>query len=444
VVSSKVELQRALELSEENMQYGNFYDAIKTHASLKSYTYGLKKFMRYLVDKKQISNIEDYSTLANFDGGTSTDLIKSYIKILKKTVKPTSVNAYVAPIFLFFDMNRTSIFKKEINRVKDKNDLEQSGHTPVTDLEIQNMIRICNHPKDIALILFLSSTGLRPGGINDPVLCMKHLEYMADPKNSTNTEYCYSVKIYDGSRQHYWGFLTPEATKSMDYYFHWRKTIRHEDITDNTPIFASVSLRSKFDNMTGFSLYRLLNKIYKKSGLVRKKQGFRYDKAMTYMYRIRFNTTLKLNNNLNSNIAEKLMAHKRGLDGTYLQPTREECFREFVKAIPQLTIDPTERQKIEIEKQKLETTESQKMINELKEKTQSKISDMEKQIKELQGQKNKELEEKNMLAVNYREEKTIPLTDDDLKELHITIPELKKLINDEIIKNKQRVFKNSN
>jgi len=37
------------------------------------------------------------------------------------------------------------------------------------------------------------------------------------------------------------------------------------------------------------------------------------------------------------------MAHKRGLDGTYLQPTKEECFVEFQKAIPQLTIDDSER-----------------------------------------------------------------------------------------------------
>ena len=64
-----------------------------------------------------------------------------------------------------------------------------------------------------------------------------------------------------------------------------------------------------------------------------------------YMFRKRFSIILKLKNDVNSNITEKLMAYKKGLDGTYLQPTREECFREFVKAISQLTIDPTERQK---------------------------------------------------------------------------------------------------
>ena len=61
------------------------------------------------------------------------------------------------------------------------------------------------------------------------------------------------------------------------------------------------------------------------------------------MFRKRFNTILKINNDVNSNIAEKLMAHKKGLDGVYLQPTREECFNEFVKAILQLTVDDSQR-----------------------------------------------------------------------------------------------------
>ena len=39
------------------------------------------------------------------------------------------------------------------------------------------------------------------------------------------------------------------------------------------------------------------------------------------------------------------------------QPTREECFTEFKKAIPELTIDPTKRQEVEIEAQQKKITE---------------------------------------------------------------------------------------
>lgn len=377
----KKDYERSLVLSEENIPYGNFYDALQTDASKRSYTYGLRNFMNYLAKNKHISKNEDFTKLVKFDAGKSTDLVKAYIKNMKKrNLKPLSVNAYLAPVFLFFDMNRVGVFKKEINKVRDKNDVEQAGHTPVTDQEIQNMVAVSNHPKDIALILFLSSTGMRPGGLNDPPLCMKHLEYMADPVNPTNTQYCYAVKIYDGSRQHYWGFLTPEATKALEKYFVWRKTIKHEEFTKNSAVFANVSKKSEINNMSGHSLYRILLKIYDKSGLVRIKEGYRYDKAISYMYRIRFNTILKLNNNLNSNIAEKLMAHKKGLDGTYLQPTREECFTEFVKAIPQLTVSPIERQQLEIQKKNEEITELQEKQKEIDDKEET-IADMQKSIK---------------------------------------------------------------
>ncbi len=83
------------------------------------------------------------------------------------------------------------------------------------------------------------------------------------------------------------------------------------------------------------------------------------------MFRKRFNTILKIDNEINSNIVEKLMAHKKGLDGTYLTPTMEECYVEFVKAIPELTIDPTERQKAKIQMLEQEKSEMEQKNEDL-------------------------------------------------------------------------------
>jgi len=60
------------------------------------------------------------------------------------------------------------------------------------------------------------------------------------------------------------------------------------------------------------------------------------------------------------------MAHKNGLDGVYLTPTREECFTEFVKAIPKLIVSKAEKLMI-----KLESSESEK--NEKIEKLESEM-----------------------------------------------------------------------
>jgi hypothetical protein len=115
--------------------------------------------------------------------------------------------------------------------------------------------------------------------------------------------------------------------------------------------------------------------LLKKAGIERIKSGNRYDKAMSYGFRKRFNTILKLNNEINSNIVEKLMAHKNGLDGSYLKPTREQCFNEFVKAIEDLTIDDSERDKIKIQSLVQEKSEVEKIKLEVKEMKEKRLEE---------------------------------------------------------------------
>jgi len=78
---------------------------------------------------------------------------------------------------------------------------------------------------------------------------------------------------------------------------------------------------------------------------------------MDHGFRKRFNTILKLKNEVNSNVAEKLLGHKNGLDGVYLKPTRDQCFTEFRKAISDLMIDDSERQRLKIEQLQQEKSE---------------------------------------------------------------------------------------
>jgi len=103
------------------------------------------------------------------------------------------------------------------------------------------------------------------------------------------------------------------------------------------------------------------------AGIERKKTRNRYDKAIVYGFRKRFNGILKMNSEVNSNIAEKLMAHKRGLDGVYFKPSVEACFEEFRKAIPELTISDEARDKAEIAKLEMKRSEIEEIKEELAE-----------------------------------------------------------------------------
>ena len=129
----------------------------------------------------------------------------------------------------------------------------------------------------------------------------------------------------------------------------------------------------------------IMGDIIRGSGIKREKIGRNHDLAVTYMFRKRFNGHLKMNNKVNSNIAEKLMAHKRGLDGTYLQPTMEECYVEFFKAISKLTIDPNQRHYVEIAL-KDKRIDKLKMIAENSRKSDRQITVLQRELSQVKKQ----------------------------------------------------------
>ena len=377
-------------LAEKNKAYEKFHAALQTSSdSTKStYAYFMKRFMDFLVGQKKIKNNEDYNALAKLDTDKITDILESYVSELNKTHKRKGVSTILAATELFFTMNRKIWHKKLVRKLikKDENNMS-GGKLPATDEDVQTLLEVSKHVREKSLIHFLASTGARPASIVDPILRMKHLVKM--PRG------CYGIKIYDGDDAGYWSFLTPESGRALDKYFIWRKNQRKEEFTDETPIFANFSKNAKSQHLSLSSLNHIIDKIIHRSGIVRIKDGSMYDKARTKMFRKRFNGKLKMENEVNSNIAEKLMSHKRGLDGVYLQPTREECFTEFEKAIPVLTVDPTERQKRELEEQ-------QKKITELEKK--------ESVIQELKNNQKDDKETLKILSQLYMLEATEPVT----------------------------------
>ena len=351
-------------------------------ASQESYAYKIQRFMGFALDKKYVKHNEDFESLLKYDAEKITDILEDFVNYLENDgILSDSIPSILTPIELFFEMNRKIWHKKIVRRSIQKVDRVLGGDSPATNDDLLMMLSYCMRSlRSQALILFLASTGIRPAAIIDPVLRMRHLVWMPNLDNpNRDNQYCYAVKIYEKSKEEYWVFLTPEASKILVRYIDGRKK-SGENITQESPIFVSNNTRwnSKYEYLTDDNLNAIISKIIEKSKIPRIKQGYSYNKSRIYMFRKRFNTILKLTNGLNSNIAEKLMAHKRGLDGVYLKPTREECYVEFFKAIPNLTINDSERQKIEIEKK-------QKKIDELEEKTAT-INEQSKDMKSIQEQ----------------------------------------------------------
>jgi len=323
----------------------------------------------------KFSKIKNYDVLAKIKTDKIKKLLKDWVIALsEKGLKATSIRSKLSAVELFLDMNEVIYPKKILHKlIPSDDDYVIGGDIPYTTEEIQKMLSAATKLRTKAIIHFFASTGARPATIVDPVLKLKHLKEMSDD--------CMGIRLYDGSKQAYWAFLTPEATSALKQYHDSRK-LNGENLTPESPVFANFPKSSwikKYDHMSVKAIREVISHILKAAGIERKKDGNRYDKAIVYGFRKRFNTILKLNNDLNSNIAEKLMAHKRGLDGSYLKPTKEECFTEFLKAIHELTISDESRDKLQIEKLKIEKTEIEKLKIELQD-FRDLISETDKRI----------------------------------------------------------------
>jgi len=311
--------------------FRNFDDGIKRDATRRQYHYSLNEFMRF-------TKFTDYDELAKLETDEIQKLLENWVRALKKKdLLSNTISTKLDAIELFLDMNKKIWYKKIVRKMLPDSDRIPGGDVPFTTEDLAQLKQVAKKPRDIAVIDFLASTGVRPGCLSAPILKLKHLEDM--PYG------CRAIKVYDGSRDGYWAFLTPEASQSIERYLKWRK-FNHEEIGPESVLFKNYdNPNTKKEYLTADSVREMLVNLLKLAGIERIKTKNRYDKAIVYGFRKRFNGKLKMNNDVNSNIAEKLMAHKRGLDGNYLKPTREQCFAEFIKAISDLTISSEARLK---------------------------------------------------------------------------------------------------
>jgi len=266
--------------------FQNFDDGIKRDTTRRTYLYSLDEFVRF-------GNFKGYDDLAKLETDEIHELLKEWIRHLKnsnhkfKTIK-TKLNAAE----LFFIMNKKSFHKELLHKILPDSDELVSGDEPFTTDELARLRQAAKKPRDIAIIDFLGSTGVRPGCLSDPVLKRKHLKEM--PRG------CMAVRVYDDSKEGYWAFLTPEATKSLKRYLRSRER-NGEELTGESVLFKTFeNPHKKKDYLTADSIRQTLTNLMKLAGIERKKTKNRYDKAIIYGFRKRFHTVLKLKDGLNS------------------------------------------------------------------------------------------------------------------------------------------------
>ncbi|MCH7966285.1 MAG: hypothetical protein IIB02_02530 [Thaumarchaeota archaeon] len=403
------ELEYAAKKKQESKAFKNFVRGISNDNTKASYVEWLRNdIMKFAYSQRIISGSEEYDELIKLDQEQITDFLLDWIDYKKdQGVKAKTIATKISSVEIFFDMNRKLFHRKIVRKTIGKDDSPIGGGVSFTDDDVKHMLSVTRSLRTKALIHFFASTGTRPAALIDPILKIKHLVEMPHPKNPAIQKWCYGVKIYDESRDGYYCFLTPEATGALDKYLESR-TVKGEVLDKESFLFATEhSQTRKKANLDDTACRKVIQRAIELAGIKREKIGkARFDKSVIYGFRKRFNGKLKMENSVNSNIAEKLMAHKRGLDGTYLRPTREERYNEFCKAIKSISVSKEEKLKDEVKNLKLDMVKY--------EETLEKVNELESAVDKINHNRLNQLDQMMMVAKKMRE--TLPHCDTDKNE----------------------------
>jgi len=334
-----------------------FLESCKSESCRKNYLFQLEKFLKW--SKK------DYESLLFLAKPELTNLLVDYALYLKKRVNPNSLPIYFGGIFKFLDMNDREYNKRKINSLFGEK-VKRRGDRPITDEELNEMIRVSSNEKQKSLIHVFSATGCRPDAITS--LRLKDVKEIGDG--------CLSLRVYAGSTHESFAYLYRLASDALKKYHAWREA-NGEKMTSESLVFVAsrqfASMSSKPLRPT--TIAKIFSGIMKKAKIKREKDGHKnYDLASCGGFRKRFNTKIKRNPEISHAIGEMMMDHKNKLEAHYLKPTREELFEEYKKAIPELVFDESEKLRIENEnnQKKIEELESdKKRITELELKINS-------------------------------------------------------------------------
>ena len=343
-----------------------FLESCHTEATRKSYEFHLDKFWKW--------SGKDSESIKFLTKSERTDLLCDYALYKKKRVSPNSLPSYFGGIFKFLRISDLEFNREKVVGLFGQK-VKLRGYRPITDQELNEMIRACSNDLQRALIHVFSANGYRPEAMTD--LTMKDVEEIG--------EGCFSLRVYVGSRDHEADiFLHRFASDALKRYFVWRE-YNAEKFTPDSWVFISSRkfARMPIRKLGITSIQKILSLVMKKAKIKREKHGTnRYDLAVCGGYRKRFDTIVKGNSDIPYAYAEKLMDHKNRLEANYFKPTREQLFEQYKKAIPELIFDESEKLRVENEnkQKKIDELQSSKVrIAEL----ESRMDTINKHLQEL-------------------------------------------------------------
>jgi integrase len=362
--------------------------ARKEQATRKSYEYSIRKYMNWL-------GCKDGNTDQILNGSDSLKIqeqLIDFIDVMRtagRSQKALRVYYFALKGFLIWN-DVTGINWMKIEEVVGE-DIKKTFDEAYSYDQIEQILKFANLRGKVLILMMLSS-GIRSGAIAD--MKLRDIQYIQKHK-------LYQIKVYNESDEHrYTSFLTPEASAYLQEYLNYRERICYEKLIPTSPL-----IREEFNSRTSrkinkdiprpmttngivTQIFRLVYKagIRSEQNIFKLGSGKRHSNQLMHGLRKTFKEKCMSTQNMNPVIIEYLMGHlgSLGLEKDYYQPKDSALLAEYLKAVPSLTVNSVERERLRADKLEAENSEQKQTIAKAFEMYEA----MRKEINEIRNERN--------------------------------------------------------
>ncbi len=308
-------------------------------------------YQRYINEFLAFFKITDVEVVKDWSPKLARQHLIDYVIHLRdfKRFPRGSINVHIAAVTHFFYMIRDDGTRLDMTKVRMELPPDEFIHRdrPYTVDEIRKMLSVCPRPRERAIILILTSTGMRIGAI--------HTLKLGDiqPKDTAQGK-VYMITVYSSSSEPYPTPCSPECAAAIDEYLEERKSMADEVLKNDSPLIRNLyDIKKKAVKLlTKSGVFYMVYRIVKQSGIKNAFQ-FKGEAKRALGFRKFYKTQAELSGMKSINV-EMAHGHSIGVSGHYYRPKPSEILQDYMThAADLLTIDPTK--KLEKENQELKT-----------------------------------------------------------------------------------------
>ncbi|MFC1754392.1 tyrosine-type recombinase/integrase [Thermoproteota archaeon] len=270
---------------------------------------------------------------------TEDELINKFSEL--NNLRPNTLRIKLSVLKSFFDYEEVQFNFKRISRTLPKA-RPYSNDRPPTVSEIRQLFDYCGTRNKVIVLIMLSS-GCRVGAFNSFTI--------GDYKRLDSG--IGQIKIYRGSDEEYYSFLTPECCDLLEKYLDDRRK-NNEVFTSSSPLIRLVyskkprtKILPKVKVMKGSIISRQLYYLWRESGI---KNIGNFEIKSAHCFRKFFKT--RAGQVMKRDDVETLMGHSLSVSSSYYKPTLEYLSNEYLKAVNLLTISEAVEIKYQAEAEK--------------------------------------------------------------------------------------------